>query len=110
MTPARYQAAGRCVCAAGAGRPARYSLPGLDPHRRSVRPQAHQPEAGCHSFDRVWNEPGLDDRFPKPAPTWTNGQLARRNRTLQEAPVRRYHDDTPPQLPQHLPAGRPCVA
>jgi hypothetical protein len=61
----------------------------------------HQPDAGCHSFDRVWDEPGLDDRFPKPASAWTNGPVARRNRTLQQAPVRRYHDETSEQLPQH---------
>jgi Integrase core domain len=35
---------------------------------------------------------------------WTNGQVERMNRTLKEATVRRYHDETHQQLEDHLAA------
>jgi transposase len=33
---------------------------------------------------------------------WTNGQVERMNRTIEEATVQRYHYDTHEQLKQHL--------
>jgi transposase-like protein len=38
----------------------------------------HQPQAGRHIFDRVCQEHGIEHRFTKPAPPWTNGQPGRR--------------------------------
>jgi len=62
----------------------------------------HQPYAGRHLFDRVWDEHGLEHRFPKPAHPWTNGQVERLNRTLQEAPGLRSPYQTTEQLNEHL--------
>jgi transposase InsO family protein len=64
--------------------------------------QAHQWFAGGHRVDRVCREFGGEHRRTKPAHPWTNGQVERRNRTLKEATVLRYHDETSEQLNEHL--------
>jgi transposase InsO family protein len=55
-----------------------------------------------HPFDRVCREHGIEHRLTKPNHPWTNGQVERMNRTLKEATVRRYHDDSHDQLRAHL--------
>ena len=65
-------------------------------------PQAHQFLPGGHSFDRICREYGVEHRLTKPAHPWTNGQVERMNRTLKEATVKRFHDDTHDQLRGHL--------
>jgi transposase InsO family protein len=55
-----------------------------------------------HIFDRVCREYGLDHRLTKTNHPWTNGQVERMNRTLQEATVKKYHDQTQQHLKAHL--------
>jgi transposase InsO family protein len=55
-----------------------------------------------HMFDMRCQENGIEHRLTKPNHPWTNGQVERMNRTLKEATVRRYHDETHDQLREHL--------
>ncbi|MBS1039016.1 integrase core domain-containing protein, partial [Gluconobacter cerinus] len=45
---------------------------------------------------------GIEHRLTKPNHPWTNGQVERMNRTIQEATVKRFHDDSHEQLKIHL--------
>ena len=45
---------------------------------------------------------GIEHRLTKPNPPWTNGQVARMNRTIRDATVRRYHYDSHEPLRAHL--------
>ena len=65
-------------------------------------PQPHQFLPGGHSFDRICREYGVEHRLTKPAHPWTNGQVERMNRTLKEAPVKRFHYQTTEELNEHL--------
>lgn len=47
--------------------------------------------AFAHIFDRVYVQYGIEHRLTKPNHPWTNGQVERMNRTLQEATEKRYH-------------------
>lgn len=38
----------------------------------------------------------------KPNHTWTNGQVERMNRTIKDATLKRFHDETHDQLRTHL--------
>src|SRR4029079_3010669 len=51
-----------------------------------------------HMFDRICRENDIEHRLTKPNPPWTNGQVERMNRTLQDATVKRYHYDSHEQL------------
>ncbi len=53
-------------------------------------------------FDRICVQHGIQHRLTKPYHPWTNGQLERMNRTLKQATVYRYDDDTHQQLREHL--------
>ena len=55
-----------------------------------------------HIFDRICQESGIDHRLTKPNPPWTNGQVERMNRTLKEATVKKYDDETHDHLKAHL--------
>ena len=55
-----------------------------------------------HIFDRVCRENEIDHRLTKVNHPWTNGQVERINRTIKEATVKRYHDDTHSQLETHI--------
>jgi transposase InsO family protein len=55
-----------------------------------------------HPFDRVCLLHSIDHRLTKPNHPWTNGQVERRNRTIKEATVQRYHYDSHDQLRTHL--------
>jgi transposase InsO family protein len=44
----------------------------------------------------------ISHRLTKPNHPWTNGQVERMNRTLEEATVRRYHYETHGGLRAHL--------
>ena len=57
-----------------------------------------------HGFDRICREQDIEHRLTKPNHPWTNGQVERMNRTLEDATVRRYHYDTRRQLEEHLAA------
>ena len=65
-------------------------------------PQAHPFLPGGHSFDRICREYGVEHRLTKPAHPWTNGQVERMNRTIKEATVQRFHDQTTQELNEHL--------
>jgi len=66
--------------------------------------QAHQWFPGGHRFGRVCRAFGVEHRLTKPAHPWTNGPVERLNRTLKEATVLRYHDQTTEQLNEPLQA------
>lgn len=55
-----------------------------------------------HIFDRVCDENRIEHRLTKVKHPWTNGQVERMNRTIEEATVKRYHYDSHDQLRQHL--------
>jgi transposase InsO family protein len=55
-----------------------------------------------HIFDRVCHEHGIDHRLTKTNHPWTNGQVERMNRTLKEATVKTYYDETHVHLKEHL--------
>ncbi len=55
-----------------------------------------------HPFDRARRRHGIEHRLTKPNHPWTNGQVERMNRTIKEATVRRYHDDSHDRLRSHL--------
>ena len=56
----------------------------------------------CHSFELACAQNDIDHRLTKPNHPWTNGQVERMNRTLKEATVRRYYDETHHRLRAHL--------
>ena len=52
--------------------------------------------------DAACEQHGLEPRLTKPGHPWTNGQVERMNRTLQEATVTRYYSESQQQLKEHL--------
>jgi hypothetical protein len=48
-----------------------------------------------HIVARVCRAYGLDHRLTQTNHPWTKGQVERMNRTLQEATVKNYHEQTP---------------
>ena len=55
----------------------------------------------CHAFELACAHNGIDHRLTRPNHPWTNGQVERMNRTLEEGTVRRYHYATHGQLRTH---------
>ena len=53
-------------------------------------------------FDLICEANGIEHRLTKPNHPWTNGQVERMNRTIKDATVKRYHDDSHEQLRGHL--------
>jgi transposase len=58
----------------------------------------------AHAFERACAQNDVAHRLTKPRHPWTNGQVERMNRTITDATVRRYHDESHDQLRQHLAA------
>src|SRR5215210_2687126 len=56
----------------------------------------------AHAFELACAQNDVDHRLTKPRHPWTNGQVERMNRTIKDATVRRYHDESHDQLRQHL--------
>jgi transposase InsO family protein len=56
----------------------------------------------CHPFDRTCHLHEIDRRLTKPNHPWTNGQVERMNRTINEATVKRFFYETHQQLKAHL--------
>ena len=56
----------------------------------------------AHAFALACAQNDIDHRLTKPRHPWTNGQVERMNRTIKDATVRRYHDESHDQLRQHL--------
>ena len=56
----------------------------------------------CHSFERACAQLDIEHRLTKPRHPWTNGQVERMNRTIKEAPVKRFHYGSHDQLRVHL--------
>src|ERR671920_1176308 len=56
----------------------------------------------AHAFEYACAQNDIDHRLTKPYHPWTNGQVERMNRTLKDAPVRRYHYEGHDQLRAHL--------
>ncbi|MCG8653451.1 MAG: DDE-type integrase/transposase/recombinase, partial [Pirellulales bacterium] len=56
----------------------------------------------AHAFELACAKAGIDHRLTKPNHPWTNGQVERMNRTIKEAIVRRYYDDSHDRLRSHL--------
>jgi transposase InsO family protein len=55
-----------------------------------------------HIFDRVCDQHGIEHRLTKVKHPWTNGQVERMNRTIEDATVKRFHYDDHRQLRRHL--------
>jgi len=55
-----------------------------------------------HMFDMCCEENAIKNRLTKIKHPWTNGQVERMNRTIKEATVKRYHNDSHAQLTAHL--------
>jgi transposase InsO family protein len=55
-----------------------------------------------HMFAMRCRDNGIAHRFTKINHPWTNGQVERMNRTIKDATVKRYHDDSHKQLESHL--------
>ncbi len=53
-------------------------------------------------FDIICEANAIEHRLTKPNHPWTNGQVERMNRTIKDATVKRYHDDSHEQLRTHL--------
>jgi transposase InsO family protein len=69
------------------------------------RPQeARHPEGvyRIHAVDDACEQNGLEHRLTKPGHPWTNGQVERRNRTLDDATVKRYDYESHQPLKEHL--------
>ena len=53
-------------------------------------------------FDMICKANGIEHRLTKPNHPWTSGQVERMNRTIKEATVKRFHDDSHDQLRTHI--------
>ena len=53
-------------------------------------------------FDMICKANEIEHRQTKPNHPWTNGQMERRNRTIKDATVKRYHYESYNQLRNHL--------
>ncbi len=56
----------------------------------------------AHAFDVACARNEIEHRLTKPKHPWTNGQVERMNRTIKEATVKRFHDESHDQLRTHL--------
>ena len=56
----------------------------------------------CHASEAACAEPDIQHRLTKPRHPWTNAQVERMNRTIEDATVKLYHYDSHDQLWQHL--------
>ena len=56
----------------------------------------------CHAFEFACAELSVEHTLTKPRHPWTNGQVERMNRTIQDATVKRFYYESHEQLRQHL--------
>jgi transposase InsO family protein len=56
----------------------------------------------AHAFDLACAQHGIEHRLTKFDHSWTKGQIERMNRTIKEATVRRFYDETHDSLRTHL--------
>lgn len=56
----------------------------------------------AHAFEYACATLGIEHLTTKPKQPWTNGQVERRNRTIKDATVKRFHYDDHDQLGRHL--------
>jgi hypothetical protein len=78
--------------------------PVLTDHGMQFTNRQRDPYAFPHLFDGVCREHGIEHRLTQVNHPWTNGQVERMNRTLKEATVKKYHDQTHQHLKEHLQA------
>ena len=56
----------------------------------------------AHAFEYTCAKADIDHRLTKPKHPWTNGQIERMNRTIEDATVKRFYYETHDQLRSHL--------
>jgi transposase InsO family protein len=56
----------------------------------------------AHAFDLTCAQLGIEHRLTKFNHPWMNGQVERMNRTIKDATVRRFYDETHASLRTHL--------
>ena len=66
-------------------------------------PQAYPFLPSGHRFERSCREYSAEHQLTKPARPWTNDQVEHMNRTIKEATVQRFSDQTTQELNEHLP-------
>lgn len=54
-------------------------------------------------FDMICDANGIEHRLTKPNHPWTNGQVERMNRTINQATVKRFDYDSHDQLRSNRP-------
>ena len=61
----------------------------------------------AHSFELACAQLDIEHRLTKPKHPWTNGKVERKNRTIKDATVKRYHYDNHDQLGDISPTSWP---
>lgn len=56
----------------------------------------------AHAFEYACARNDIEHRTTELKHPWTNGQVERMNRTIRDATVRRFYDESHDQLRQHL--------
>ena len=86
-------AQGKLYLFVGIDRTSKFAVTRLEqPRNRNTALSRHM------RFDMICKANAIEHRLTKPNHAWTNGQVERMNRTIKEAPVKRFHYESHDQL------------